>query len=32
MNTENMLMVARGEESGVMGKIGEREWEVEVPT
>lgn len=32
INTQNKLMVARGEVSGrEMGKMGEREWEIQVP-
>ena len=30
INRENNLMVARGEESGEMRKMGEREWEIQV--
>ena len=29
INRENNLMVARGEESGEMRKMGEREWEIQ---
>ena len=29
INTENQVVIASGEEGGGMGKMGEREWEVQ---